>query len=613
MSVGVDVHGDPGCVVCGYAFSFLLDNPPQKCYNIPIKTAKGVTATMKTPFQKLTTPFEGNPNAWGEVYPRPQMARESFFSLCGTWALSRIVAGTETPLGEILVPFPPESRLSGVEQTLQKGEKWLYRKTFTLPADFPRDVTYLHFGAVDQIAEVTLNGVSLGTHKGGYLPFSFDVTSALQEGENTLSVTVTDDLDKSLPYGKQRVKRGGMWYTPVSGIWQPVWMESVPENHISSLKITSDLTSVIIETRGGENEKTLTVTTPGGERKYTYNGDVFTLTVEDPRLWSPEDPYLYRFCLQSGEDVITSYFALRTVTAERVDGIPRLCLNGKPYFFHGLLDQGYFSDGIYLPASPAGYVFDVKTAKELGFNTLRKHIKIEPEEFYYQCDLQGVVVFQDMVNGGKYRYVRDTVLPTVGMKKRPFLPFGKKKRIAFESHARETVALLQSHPSVCYYTIFNEGWGQYDADRIFGELKALDPTRIWDATSGWFTCKNSDVDSRHVYFRPFRVGKRGEKPLVLSEFGGYSCKLPDHSFNLEKTYGYKTYTELPAFEKGLEALYREQILPAVKEGLCAAVLTQLSDVEDETNGLVTYDRRVVKVEKEAMQKIGKDLQKEMEG
>ncbi len=568
---------------------------------------------MKTPFQKLTTPFEGNPNAWGEVYPRPQMARDSFFSLCGSWALSRISAENETPVGEILVPFPPESRLSGIEQTLQKGEKWLYRKTFTLPADFPRDTTYLHFGAVDQIAEATLNGVSLGTHEGGYLPFSFDVTSALREGENILSVTVTDDPDLNLPYGKQRTKRGGMWYTPVSGIWQPVWMESLPKNHLSSLKITSDLTSVTIETHGGKDEKTLTVTTPIGERQYTYRGDVFTLTVEDPRLWSPEDPYLYRFNLQSGEDLIASYFALRTVTAETVDGIPRLCLNGKPYFFHGLLDQGYFSDGIYLPASPAGYVFDVKTAKELGFNMLRKHIKIEPEEFYYQCDLQGIIVFQDMVNSGKYRYIRDTVLPTIGMKKRPFLPFGKKKRYAFESHARETVALLQNHPSVCYYTIFNEGWGQYDADRIFGELKVLDPTRIWDATSGWFTCKNSDVDSRHVYFRPFRVGKRGEMPLVLSEFGGYSCKLPDHSFNLDKTYGYKTYTELPAFAEGLESLYREQILPAVKEGLCATVLTQLSDVEDETNGLVTYDRRVVKVSAEPMQKIGKDLQKAMEG
>ncbi len=568
---------------------------------------------MKTPFQKLSTPFEGNPNAWGEVYPRPQMARESFFSLCGTWALSRISAGNETPVGKILVPFPPESRLSGVEQTLQKGEKWLYRKTFTLPEGFRRDTAYLHFGAVDQTAEVTLNGVSLGTHEGGYLPFSFDVTDALLEGENTLSVTVTDDLDLDLPYGKQREKRGGMWYTPVSGIWQPVWMESLPKNHVSSLKIHSDLTSVTLETQGGEAEKTLTVTTPGGERKYTYNGDVFTLTVEDPRHWCPEDPYLYRFKLQSGEDVIASYFALRTVTAETVDGIPRLCLNGKPYFFHGLLDQGYFSDGIYLPASPAGYAFDVRTAKELGFNMLRKHIKIEPEEFYYQCDLQGMIVFQDMVNNGVYRYVRDTVLPTLGKKKRRFFRASERQRFYFESHAKQTAALLQNHPSVCYYTIFNEGWGQYDADRIYKELKALDPARIWDATSGWFTCKHSDVDSRHVYFRPFRVGKRGEKPVVLSEFGGYSCKLPDHSFNLEKTYGYKTYTALPAFEEGLEALYRQQILPAVKEGLCATVLTQLSDVEDETNGLVTYDRRVVKVKEEIMQKLGRDLQKEIKG
>ncbi|MBO5735756.1 MAG: glycoside hydrolase family 2, partial [Clostridia bacterium] len=327
--------------------------------------------------------------------------------------------------------------------------------------------------------------------------------------------------------------------------------------------------------------------------------------------WSPEDPYLYRFTLQSGEDTVRSYFALRTVTCEIVKGIPRLCLNGKPYFFHGLLDQGYFSDGIYLPASPEGYAFDVRTAKELGFNMLRKHIKIEPEEFYYQCDLQGIIVFQDMVNGGKYRYIRDTVLPTLGMKKRLFFRAGKKQRFHFEKTAKETVRLLQNHPSVCYYTVFNEGWGQYDADRIYKELKALDPSRIWDATSGWFLGRESDVDSRHVYFRPFRVGKRSNKPLVLSEFGGYTCKLEEHSFNLNKTYGYKTYTDLPAFRKGLESLYREQILPAVKEGLCGTVLTQLSDVEDETNGLVTYDRQVVKADPAAMAALAADLQKEM--
>ncbi len=568
---------------------------------------------MKHPFQKLTTPFEEGHRSWSETYPRPAMVRDSFFSLCGAWELSAVKNGEETPVGEIAVPFPPESRISGVERTLQKGEKWVYRKTFTLPENFVKTRTLLHFGAVDQVAEVTFNGVPLGTHEGGYLPFSFDITDALTAGENTLTVTVTDELDTDLPYGKQRKKRGGMWYTPISGIWQSVWLESVPESYVSSLRIQADLQTVTIKTQGGNEEKTLTLTTPAGELKYTYNGDSFTLMVEAPRHWSPEDPYLYFFTLQSGEDEIRSYFALRTVTAEKVGGIPRLCLNGKPYFFHGLLDQGYFSDGIYLPASPDGYIFDIELTKRLGFNMLRKHIKIEPEEFYYQCDRLGVIVFQDMVNGGKYRYFRDTVLPTVGMKKRCFFRATKKQRYHFETTAKETVSLLYNHPSVCYYTVFNEGWGQYDADRIYGELKALDPTRIWDATSGWFLGRESDVDSRHVYFRTFRVGKTGDKPLVLSEFGGYSCKLEEHSFNLNKTYGYKTYTDRESFGEGLEQLYRQQILPAVKEGLCATVLTQLSDVEDETNGLVTYDRQVVKVQEETMQAIGKELQQEIEG
>ena len=567
---------------------------------------------MKHPFQKLTTPFEEGHRSWSETYPRPAMARDSFFSLCGAWELSAVKNGEETFRSSVTVPFPPESRISGVERALAKGERWLYRKTFTLPADFCKARTLLHFGAVDQIAEVTLNGVSLGIHEGGYLPFSFDVTDALTAGENTLTVNVTDDTDTDLPYGKQRKKRGGMWYTPVSGIWQSVWMESVPADYVSDLEIRADLQTVTINTQGGTEEKTLSVTTPNGEIRYTYKGDSFTFTVEEPRHWSPEDPYLYCFTLQSGEDTLRSYFALRVITTEKIKGIPRLCLNGKPYFFHGLLDQGYFSDGIYLPASPEGYTFDIETAKKLGFNMLRKHIKIEPEEFYYQCDRLGMIVFQDMVNNGKYRYIRDTVLPTLGMKKRPFFRAGKKQRFHFEKTAKETIRLLQNHPSVCYYTVFNEGWGQYDGDRIYKELKALDPSRIWDATSGWFLGRESDVDSRHVYFRPFAVGKRGEKPVVLSEFGGYTCKLEEHSFNLNKTYGYKTYTDLPAFRAGLEQLYRQQILPGVKEGLCGTVLTQLTDVEDETNGLVTYDRRVVKVDPAAMSALGADLQKELE-
>ena len=564
---------------------------------------------MKQAFRDLTTPFEESGREAWDIYPRPQLKRDSFLSLCGEWELSAVNAGGEKSLGSIAVPFPPESRISGIRRTLREGEHYRYKKLFCLPDGFVRDRVLLHFGAVDQICKVFVNGSCAGEHSGGYLPFSVDITEFLKNGDNLLEVEVWDDTDPILPYGKQRKKRGGMWYTPISGIWQPVWLESVPKNAIHSLKITPSLDRVLIRVEGGDTQKQVLLET--GE-SYSFAGEEIEIRIENPRLWTPDDPYLYRFSLVSGEDRVESYFALRTVSVETVNGIPRLCLNGKPYFFHGLLDQGYFADGIYLPASPEGYRYDIEKAKAMGFNMLRKHIKIEPAVFYYECDRLGMIVFQDMVNNGKYRYIRDTVLPTLGMKKRPFFHTSKRQKVVFEQTAEETMGLLYNHPCVCYYTIFNEGWGQYDADGVYRRLKAMDSTRIFDATSGWFVGKESDVDSRHVYFRPFRVKKLGRKPLVLSEFGGYSYKIAENSFNQTKTYGYKNFAEQEAFVKGLEELYDGQILPAIKEGLCGTVLTQLSDVEDETNGLLTYDRRCVKVAEPLMLALADRLLAEFE-
>ena len=311
--------------------------------------------------------------------------------------------------------------------------------------------------------------------------------------------------------------------------------------------------------------------------------------------------------LKSGNDTVRSYFALRTVSIENVNGKPYILLNEKPYFFHGLLDQGYFSDGIYLPASPEGYRFDIQTMKSLGFNMLRKHIKIEPDIFYYECDRLGMIVFQDMVNNGKYHFLLDTALPTIGLKKGISHPADKRRQTLFESSAKETLSHLYNHPCVCYYTIFNEGWGQYDADRLYDELKAFDPTRIFDTTSGWFTEKKSDVKSEHIYFKKIQLSE-GERPLVLSEFGGYSYKVSGHAFNLSKNYGYRFFDKQDAFMNAIETLYHTEILPMIREkGLCATVLTQVSDVEDETNGLLTYDRQVLKVDKSRMQAIAKAI------
>ncbi len=560
---------------------------------------------------RLTTPFEeeGHPS-WKDEYPRPQMQRDSYFPLAENWTLTLEKGRKQTPMGEIQMPFPPESPLSGIGHILKKGEAWIYETAFALPDGFVRDRVLLHFGAVDQVAEVTINGVLVTTHRGGYLPFSCDITDHLKPDENHLAVRVTDPLDHTLPWGKQRHRRGGMWYTPISGIWQPVWIESVPENAFTSLCITPTMQDVTITVMGGAEKKTLTVQTPRGDVVQVFDGDTVTFTPDEPLLWSPEHPHLYPFTLTDGTDTVTSYFALREISVlPSPEGIPMLALNGKPYFFHGLLDQGYYPDGIYLPASPDGYRYDIAAMKSSGFNTLRKHIKIEPAVFYHECDKQGMVVFQDMVNSGGYSFLFDTALPTVGIKSGLAHRASKEQKRIFEEHARETLDLLHNYPSVLYYTIFNEGWGQYkDADRVYDLLKSADPTRIYDTASGWFRTKKSDVDSEHVYFKPVTASV-ATRPLVLSEFGGYSCKLAEHSFNLDKTYGYRFFSDRAAFEDALEALYRDEIIPLARRGLSAAILTQVSDVEDETNGLLTYDRRVLKISPARMQQIAEELKK----
>ena len=557
---------------------------------------------------ELPTSFSKDGDDWS-AYPRPQLRREAYASLCGKWALAvRYDSESVEALGDIEVPFAPESSLSGIKRAIGTAESYIYEKKFDIPENFKNKKVVLHFGAVDQIAYVYLNGNFVGEHVGGYLPFEFDISPYLCEGENILTVEVEDTLDRELAYGKQTHKRGGMWYTAISGIWQPVWIEAVPKKHISSLRITPDLTGIMLEVNGGEEKKQVRISTPSGVLELEFEGERERIDIPDPVLWTPESPYLYDMEIVSGEDKIESYFALRTVTVEKRGEYSFICLNSKPYFFHGLLDQGYYSDGIYTPASPEGYKYDILEMKKLGFNMLRKHIKIEPEIFYYYCDKYGMVVFQDMVNSGKYSFLVDTVLPTVAARSGVSHRASARRKEHFERSCRETVALLYNHPSVCYYTIFNEGWGQYDADRIYSEMKALDGSRVWDATSGWFREKKSDVVSEHIYFKKIKLKANPERPLVLSEFGGYSMRVDGHSFNLDSAYGYKTIENSEALTEALEKLYIEQVVPEIKSNrLCAAVLTQVSDVEDEINGLVTYDREVVKVDGQRMKKLSYKL------
>lgn len=549
---------------------------------------------MKQKLQNLYTPFDESNITWEGEYPRPTLKRDSYIPLCGEWDMSVLKDNNETYIGKIKVPYPPESVLSDIFRELKKGEKYVYKREFSLESD---KTVILHFGAVDQIAEVYINDVHVITHNGGYLPFEVDITEHLKS-VNMLKVIVTDELDRSFGYGKQRKKRGGMWYTPISGIWQTVWLEEVPREYIKGLWITPSLDSVKIETVGGTKHKKLTF----DGKVYEFNDSYIKIDIDEPKHWSPEDPHLYHFTIECGEDRIESYFTLRTITVDK----DKILLNGKPYFFHGILDQGYFSDGIYTPASPEGYIYDILTMKKLGFNTLRKHIKIEPELFYYYCDKYGMIVFQDMVNCGGYNFLLDTALPTLGIKKWLNRPANKRTKEEFRKLSMDMMRILFNHPSVCYYTIFNEGWGQHDADKLYRKFKSFDPTRIYDTASGWFRPRESDVISEHVYFKKINL-KPSDKPLVLSEFGGYSCKIPEHSFNLSKTYGYKYFDNTDDYTKSLDSLYRNEIIPMIERGLCATVLTQLSDIEDETNGIVTYDRKVIKTDIKVMQDMSKAL------
>ncbi len=532
-------------------------------------------------------------------HPCPQMRRESWRPLGGQWVLDG---------RPIRLPFPPQSPLSGWHGHV--GGRLTYTRLFEMEQIEPGTRTVLHFGAADQVAEVSLNGILLGRHEGGYLPFSFDITREIQRGENSLTVTVTDRLDHRYPWGKQKKKRGGMWYTPVSGIWQPVWLEHTPRDYIKSVRFTPDLTGVEVraDVTGSGGVQAEVALPQGGILKVTLPGGRGRIDIPEPRLWSPESPTLYPVTLSYWNDRVESYFALRTVEVKKTGGVDRVCLNGEPVFLHAVLDQGYWPDGLFLPAEEAEYERDVLRMKALGFNTLRKHIKVEPEAFYYYCDRHGMLVMQDMVNNGGYSFMRDTALPTLGRQKRDDTRarIDPHVKAFFEKHMEAVQEHLYNHPCVVVYTIFNEGWGQFEADYQYRQARRNDPTRLYDATSGWFAQHESDFDSYHVYFGNERP-QPASRPMLISEFGGYVLEEPGHVWAKHASYGYGVCQDSGELSRRIAARYEELILPVIPKGCCGAVYTQLSDVEDELNGLYTYDRRICKPDPAVMAEIARKI------
>lgn len=562
---------------------------------------------------------------WGEKvdyrhvldeYPRPYLKRDSFMNLNGFWQYSI----TETKCfpqyfhEKILVPFSPEAPLSKVNIQLKPGEYLWYQK-FILLQRKENKKTILHFGAVDQIAEIYINQENIYTHVGGYLPFEIDITKYVQEGINDITVCVQDKSEHGYhAKGKQRLKRGGMYYTAQSGIWQTVWIEEVPLTYIKDVKIVPDfdhsqiLLTILLNQATDEN---IIIEIDGQDKLEVSSSKKVinqTIKISNKIAWSPENPHLYNIKITTRDDEVTSYFAMRCFTIENDENnIPRICLNHQPIFMNGVLDQGYWPDGLYTAPSDEALIYDIKMMKELGFNTIRKHIKIEAARWYYHCDRLGMIVWQDMVNSGfRYHPLIVTYLPTVFKcmrknfsDKHKYLlsRFDKNSRQEFIRECKNTVDYLSHFPCISTWVLFNEGWGQFETAKLTDYLRQVDPTRLIDSASGWFDQKCGDFRSEHHYFdKPKIIADK--RAFVISEYGGLTYRVKDH-VSSNRIYGYQNYEDINEYQNNYHLLFEQMIKPLIYQGLCGAIYTQLSDIEDEINGLLTYDRKVCKLKKDS--------------
>lgn len=599
---------------------------------------------IKDAIKSIIKPHDGDALAplstvWGEQtaadnvlreYPRPQLQRESFLCLNGYWDYA-ITTSKTAPCafdGKILVPFSPECSLSGVNRQLLPSE-FLWYRTFLPDLEFLSGKrVILHFGAIDYHAGVYINRQPVTSHKGGYLPFCADITDFLTDGQNELLIKVKDPSDEGCqPRGKQTLHRGGIFYTAQSGIWQTVWIELVPAVYLENLWFETDYDTGEVTAHMAVCDKSspqyassqespgeislsvicseseiLASSLPLSSERVTLS---FTIPQEHFHPWSPEDPFLYQVRLSLGSDKVQSYFALRHYSIEKQkDGIPVFCLNHRPCFLMGVLDQGYWPDGLYTAPSDEALIYDITVMKALGFNMLRKHIKVESARWYYHCDRLGMIVCQDMVNGGsKYRMpvinYLPTLFPKLSLKDSNYALFSRKDKSArkqWEKECAETIEHLRFFPSIAIWVPFNEGWGQFDAARITDMIRKKDPSRLIDSTSGWFDQSCGDFISIHNYFRPLSVTEKkwGSRAFFLSEYGGFACHIKNHS-SVERVFGYKRFDSLEEFGRAYREFIEKSLLPLREQGLCGAVYTQVSDVEEEVNGLLTYDRKVNKL------------------
>ena len=563
-------------------------------------------------------------------YPRPQLVRASYLNLNGEWDYCITKNENEYAYeGKILVPFSPEAALSGVGRMVDPDDFLIYHKVVDLPEGFRKDRLILHFGAVDQEAKIFVDETQVQQHLGGFTPFSVDITDYVSQHRFSLKVIVKDITDTSYRQtGKQRLKRGGIFYTPQSGIWQTVWLESVPNGYIKDLLIRADFDAATVKFQMTSDPKDDQIQTEVRIRfgqaeygKWTFSGDTAEIKLKDMNAWTPETPNLYQYELRHGEDIVSGYFGMRKFERKADEkGIMRFYLNNQPYFLSGVLDQGYYPDGLLTNPTDEALINDIQTMKDYGFNFLRKHIKIEPLRWYYHCDRLGMIVWQDMINGSTSKDVKIhhfLSMIKIHLNDAWHLFFGRRHKQGRDQYLvelKEMLMHLKNITCISTWVPFNESWGQFHALKVEKLVKEMDPTRLVDHASGWSDQKGGDYHSRHIYFQKINFPKRKAKRriLALTEFGGYSMRLDEHSFNHEAIFGYKIFATLAELNQAVEELYEKQIYPEIEKGLNVLVYTQLSDIEDEVNGIVTYDRKVEKIDKQLLRRINETLRKKFE-
>jgi len=575
-------------------------------------TWKPAEGPLMTRWAKDVSPDKVHPE-----YPRPQMARRKWANLNGLWEYAIQPKDQPQPKkfdGQILVPFPVESALSGVMKQVGEENRLWYRRTFEIPDKWTGQRILLHFGAVDWDTTVRINGKQVGTHRGGYDPFTFDITDALKPtGSQQIVLSVWDPTDKGQqPRGKQVARPHRIWYTPTTGIWQTVWLEPVGKAYIKSLTIVPDIdneqvrvTALCSGAPAGYQVRVIPRAKAAGLKGVRADGEAgreITVPIKDPKLWSPDSPFLYdlRVVLRDDKgkrvDAVKSYFGMRKISLGKDKaGITRILLNNKVLFQYGPLDQGFWPDGIYTAPTDQALRYDIEALKKLGCNMMRKHVKIEPDRFYYWCDKLGLLVWQDMPNGDKH----------VG-RKDPDIKRTEESAKQFEKELKQLVDVHRNHSCIVMWVPFNEGWGQYDTARLVDLIKKWDPTRLVNNASGWADRKVGDVHDVHKYPGPRAPENEPKRAAVLGEFGGLGLPIKGHTWQDEENWGYRKYETSEELTKAYLDLLTK-LRPLIEGGLSAAVYTQTTDVEIEVNGLMTYDRAMVKMDAEKITAANKSL------